>query len=164
MAYETQAVRHAAEHREILNQLAVVKKPMHVSNIPFNNLPFIQNASFYGREDVIARLTASLQSPQRQRKPNAQALYGLGGAGKTQVALEYAWRYVNHYDAIFWVNAETPLKLAETFGSLADQMGVGEGSRQLDKLRNLFKAWLSVACNPRMSSSLPSLASNGSHC
>lgn len=46
-------------------------------------------------------------------------MHGIGGVGKTQVALEFAHRYSNEYDAIFWINAETEAKLTESLYSYA---------------------------------------------
>lgn len=45
-------------------------------------------------------------------------LYGLGGIGKTQLALEYCYQYVDQFDAIFWVSAETQDKLFQDFGTI----------------------------------------------
>jgi tetratricopeptide (TPR) repeat protein len=47
----------------------------------------------------------------------AQALYGLGGVGKTQLALEYAHRFMADYDLVWWVPSE---RAEETSGALAD--------------------------------------------
>ena len=57
----------------------------------------------------------------------AQALYGLGGVGKTQLALEYAHRFMADYDLVWWVPSE---RAEETSGALADlarKMGLKVG-------------------------------------
>lgn len=57
---------------------------------------------FTGRDDLLARLREQLQERHRG------ALSGLGGAGKTQAAIEYAIRHRAEYpNGVFWVNAET---------------------------------------------------------
>jgi CO dehydrogenase nickel-insertion accessory protein CooC1 len=48
-----------------------------------------------------------------------QALYGLGGVGKTQLALEYAHRFAADYGVIWWIDAEQPVLIPEQFGRLA---------------------------------------------
>lgn len=44
---------------------------------------------------------------------------GLGGVGKTQLAVEYAYRYAHEYDVVWWLRAEEPAQLAADFAELA---------------------------------------------
>ena len=66
-----------------------------------------RNADFTGREAVLGRLHGDLAG-DGTAVVLARALYGLGGVGKTQVALEYAHRFKADYDLIWWIPAEQP--------------------------------------------------------
>lgn len=55
-----------------------------------------------------------------------QAVSGLGGVGKTQLAVEYAYRFLNRYDAVLWVGAEAKDALAAGFGALATELRLPE--------------------------------------
>jgi hypothetical protein len=47
-----------------------------------------------------------------------QTLSGLGGVGKTQLALEYAYRHVGDYEGVWWLRAEEPVTLASDYAAL----------------------------------------------
>ena len=84
---------------------------------PTWNVPHLRNPNFTGRESLLAELLAALTSGQ----PAAltQAISGLGGVGKTQLAVEYAYRHAADYDVVWWVRAEEPATLAADYASLA---------------------------------------------
>ena len=72
-----------------------------------------RNVFFTGREKVLADLRQALD------EWGTVALTGLGGVGKTQTALEYAYRYRPLYRAVFWAQAESPATLLAGFVSIA---------------------------------------------
>jgi hypothetical protein len=78
------------------------------------NLPFLTIGSlFRGRDELMERLRERLE---RDRSPGAaiiaiQAFHGLGGVGKSRLAVEYALRYERDYRALLFVSAETPESL-----------------------------------------------------
>ena len=53
-----------------------------------------------------------------------QAITGLGGVGKTQLALEYVYRHASDYDGIWWLRAEQPATLAGDYAALATPLGI----------------------------------------
>jgi hypothetical protein len=109
----------------------------------FQNLPHIRNTKFYGREAELQRLITHLQPQQPPSTLHACGLYGIGGSGKSQLALEFAYRNLACYNAVFWISGETELKLAESFAAPAFALGVaGEYMQQLTQVRDIFKDWL----------------------
>jgi len=93
--------------------------------IPFWHIPLRRNVYFTGRDDLLAALHNSLLTP-REGWPAIWALTGLGGMGKTQVALEYAYRYRQEYQAVFWMRADTPENLASDGLALAHVLRLPE--------------------------------------
>ncbi len=84
---------------------------------PIWNIPHARNPHFTGREKLLADLCTQLTSGQ----PAAltQAISGLGGVGKTQLAVEYAYRHAADYQAVWWLRAEEPITLASDYAALA---------------------------------------------
>ena len=66
------------------------------------NIP-ARNPGFTGRDDLLAGLREQLLAGDRAV---VQALHGMGGVGKTQLAAEYAHQFAGTYDLAWWINAE----------------------------------------------------------
>ena len=81
-----------------------------------------------GREELLAELDARLAGNYAAGPP-VMALCGLGGTGKTSVALEYAHRHLGEVRVAWQFGAEDPAVLAAGFGELATQLGAGGLSR-----------------------------------
>ena len=79
-----------------------------------------RNANFTGREALLHAVRDALAGRDRAV---VQALRGMGGVGKTQVAIEYAYRFGDEYDLVWWVNSEQSEFIAEQFALLADKLG-----------------------------------------
>ena len=107
---------------------------------PIWNVPHRQNHAFTGRGEVLAALWQRLTGSGRTAL--AQAISGLGGIGKTQTAVEYAYRYRDQYQAILWLNAESPLALKAGCGKLARRMQLSHPEGDLDQAILALKDWL----------------------
>ena len=52
-----------------------------------------------------------------------QALAGMGGIGKTQTAIEYAYQYRENYRAVMWVSADTEITIRTSIVAIAAGLG-----------------------------------------
>jgi tetratricopeptide (TPR) repeat protein len=84
-----------------------------IISIPFASL----GDKFIGRERELESLHEAV-SKLNGTTAIMQTVSGLGGQGKTQLAVEYAHRYASQYGAIFWLNAEAPESLQSGLAAL----------------------------------------------
>ncbi len=83
------------------------------------NIP-ARNPAFTGREGLLAAVRERLQAGQAGV---VQALHGMGGVGKTQLAAEYAHRFGDSYDLAWWINAEQSALIADQVSELGTALG-----------------------------------------
>ena len=97
---------------KILSLIEKGLKPKEIAlDIPtFINKPNQKNEHFSNREEILENLQAGFAAGDRM-----QYLTGMSGIGKTQIALEFAFRHEGDYDHIFWVNTETETTLLESY-------------------------------------------------
>ncbi|HJQ22878.1 MAG TPA: FxSxx-COOH system tetratricopeptide repeat protein [Blastocatellia bacterium] len=105
-----------------------------------HNLPFERNRYFTGREEALQALHDALNG---KGAAALTAISGMGGIGKSQTALEYAYRYAEDYRAIFWVKADSHSALTSSFIELATLLALPEKDEQeSEKAVRAVMSWL----------------------
>jgi hypothetical protein len=94
------------------------------------HIPYQRNPFFTGREEVLTRIHDALQTDTTVALSHPQGISGLGGIGKTQTVLEYAYCYRTDYQTILWVNAESLMTLTTEFIRIATILQLPERNAQ----------------------------------
>lgn len=107
-------------------------------------VPYQRNPHFAGRDELLKRLFSKLSSVSPKQYNHRVALYGLGGVGKTQTAIEFIYRHEKSYNDVFWVNSASEEALLSDFQEIAKSAGclkLDEGGKPTDVAKSVL-SWL----------------------
>jgi tetratricopeptide (TPR) repeat protein len=122
--------------------------PIQVSeSAPVWYVPFRRNTLFTGRKEILERLRHALTADV-QAGSTLLVLSGMGGIGKTQTALEYAYLYKDDYHTVLWAKADSPEVLNTDFASFAGLLNLpGEREQDQKYAVDAVKRWLELHTN-----------------
>src|SRR5271156_1060950 len=106
---------------------------------------------FIGRDDELEQMKIILLSDPDPSDRKVLVLGGMGGIGKTQMAIRYAKRHHTSYSSVFWVDATSESALRTSLRRLAPQILPSKTVDQLDddQLWTQISLWLSKLENSR---------------
>ncbi len=141
---DTALANVAAGLRRVIEDLPLLAASIpRVSLPPVWNIPYSRNPFFLGHENEFTQLHSHLQTGQATALSQPQAISGLGGIGKTQLALEYAYRYYYEYQAVLWAHAESTEALISSYVALATLLRLPEReAKEQDITVQAVKTWL----------------------
>lgn len=126
--------------------------------VPFGlkGVPLVNQ--FIGRDTEIKQLEDSLLCDSSNRRRKVYVIHGLGGMGKTQLAIEFSRKHHERYSAVFWLDGSSRDKLNQSLADVAQSLPQEEltadtvqelRSRKID-VSVIVKAvllWLSLPSN-----------------
>lgn len=136
------------KHEEVLEALKSLggRKAQDDATKQCYYIPISMNPRFKGRERDLMQLREALDPDENPTRLKSFALYGMGGVGKTQLALCYALESKTMFDKILWIDAETSMSLDQSFKEAAVGLGLrqesSDGSNELSATARV-KDWLS---------------------
>lgn len=146
---EADAIRLRVDEKrnvELLGALEIMKDN-HTNNerLPCHYVPFGIDEQFFGRDDILQRMKAVLDPVEGYSRRKSLVLHGLGGVGKTKIALQYVNQSRHRFDAILWISADNSIKLTQSFLEASCRLGLTpEKSDSQDAVAAMskVKAWL----------------------
>jgi len=140
----------AVRNSEILELMQTLKESkIHHDKLPCYSIPFGINERFYGREAALQAVKEALDPRAGEVAPRSFALHGMGGVGKTQIALQYANSSRGSFDAILWISADNTIRMSQSFLEIARRLGLfPENEEAQDAVAAMLrvKSWLADSC------------------
>lgn len=124
---EAQAIRlrmDSKKNQELVEALESLKTgPAKDERLPCHCLPNRVDRQFFGRTEDLASMSDHLIA---KNHPGVKVvlLHGLGGVGKSTMALRFATTNHHDFDAILWINADEPTKIQHSFLDFAQRLGI----------------------------------------
>ncbi|MFF1342053.1 FxSxx-COOH system tetratricopeptide repeat protein [Streptomyces sp. NPDC058290] len=104
-----------------------------------HNLPDLPPRAFVGRSETLSALAAAME---QDSKAITQTIQGLGGVGKTTLALHYAHAHRHSYQLVWWIRADTPEQIATDLAGLTARIHGGATGRTTAEDAEWAIGWL----------------------
>lgn len=124
-------------------------------SIPFSLSGVPEIEQFVGRREELIKMKTAFQGEGSQRK--VVILHGLGGIGKTQLAITFVKEHRDTYSAIFWLNGKNEDTLRQSFAGIAKRLHTKYPSsallktaadeKDIDRIVTAVIQWLSIERN-----------------
>ncbi|MCP4417388.1 MAG: hypothetical protein GY805_12255, partial [Chloroflexi bacterium] len=114
-----------------------------------STIPYQRNNDFVGRRELLLHLAEQLLPwPDAEDSANRTvAITGMGGVGKTQLAVEFCYRYGRYFPGgVFWLNFADAENIVEEIVAIGGERGMGlykdtDKLSQADQIGRIRKAW-----------------------
>ena len=146
---EAQIAGQEATDKNFETLKKLLKHRPEVSVKPAHHIPFSINPLFVGRETELEMIKTALDLNDPRSVDQGQravVIHGLGGLGKTEIALAFAHQSEGSYDSVLWVSAETPEKVQTSFSEIAVKLNIGSAGEKKDEkeIRKDVMHWLNT--------------------
>ncbi len=140
-------VKIDASNAVVSGEVTGVKVTQMTRNSPAERLPEQwnvppKNNNFIGRRKLLKQLEDHFS--QKTTPAILTACHGLGGIGKTQVALEFVWQHYKKYNGVVWFNAESRDRLQNDYISLGRELNIicDDDNINTEERARYVKHWL----------------------
>jgi hypothetical protein len=112
-----------------------------------SRLRYPRNALFTGRTEALSALEAALLPGLNDPQPRGAVVAGMGGVGKTQLAVEFAYRFGHRFESVHWLDLMQPGALEAEIAACGRAMGI-EYDKHPQQVAATLRAW--QAAGPRL--------------
>ncbi|RDW87375.1 hypothetical protein BP5796_03069 [Coleophoma crateriformis] len=141
-AYKT-ATRYLKEFEQNAGEVVLARfSPARIQRAPAFMVPFERDEHFVGRQDALEALESHFSTRDVH---NRVVLAGLGGVGKSQIAIEYSYRLRDNEPQIwvFWVHAATAERFEQSYRTIAAKLELPSWDDPKTDIFGLVLRWLS---------------------
>jgi hypothetical protein len=130
-------------HEEIKRLMASIPRNQSaISKLPCYMIPFPRNPGFFARDVELEFCRNELPVTASGQTTKCLSLHGVGGAGKTSIALEFAYQEKAKRSVVIWIAADDGTKMSERFVDVARELDIHQDNANAAGDRDAVKEWL----------------------
>ncbi|MGN7613616.1 tetratricopeptide repeat protein, partial [Magnetococcales bacterium HHB-1] len=142
--YQQAQVREQKRQKNLNRGMISIQEREHWFDFP-KTIPLSRLSHFVGRRNQLLKLRGALIDHPKGANASPQVVYGMGGIGKTELVVEYAYRHLDDYQSIWWINGHIPTIVAQHMG--LDQADISSVWASMQGWFSANKNWLMVLDN-----------------